>query len=299
MLLLGNVKTKRQARVLSTYLLSVTIANKIDQHEGHYELWIEKRECLEQAKEIYADFIADPDNIKFSNVEVVDHDRVKAQKLKSLYRKNFKRKYQRNYVTIGLMVVSVLVYLLMQSQYVNQCMFYLSIAPWGAQAFAFIKQNMSYFNQPGALASLQVPAIWLSQPWRLLSPMFLHFSIFHILFNMFWLYDLGSLIEQKEPAWFYPLLIVSASLLSNILQYVVDGPGFGGMSGVVYGLFAYIWLSAKFNPMSGYWIRQDIVVWMLGWFVLCFTGFLGPVANYGHLGGLLAGGLLAGLKRVL
>ena len=126
--------------------------------------------------------------------------------------------------------------------------------------------------------------------WRLITPMFLHFTFLHIVFNAWWMIELGRLIEMKEKRWFYVLLIVVSSLSTNLLQFFVEGsPAFGGLSGVVYALFGYLWISSKYNPMSGYWMRQDVVVWMLGWFVLGFTGYIGNVANYGHLGGLLAG----------
>jgi len=39
--------------------------------------------------------------------------------------------------------------------------------------------------------------IWSGQIWRLLTPVFLHFMVIHILFNMMWLWDLGGTAEKK------------------------------------------------------------------------------------------------------
>ena len=172
------------------------------------------------------------------------------------------------------MVVTVLVFVLQRS-------------PWGSHA------SMLLIASPGAPIVTQ----WAYQPWRLLTPMFLHFSLLHIAFNLYWLYYLGSLIEVKESRWFFILLIIGSDLFSNILQLLFVSPFFGGLSGIIYALFGYLWVSSRFYPWSGYYVRADIAFWMLGWLVLGFVGVLGPVANFGHLGGLLAGMLAAKLKR--
>ena len=138
-----------------------------------------------------------------------------------------------------------------------------------------------------------------SQPWRLVTPAFLHFSILHILFNCWWVAELGGLIEKKEKPLFFFVLVLLSAVGSNCLQYFVTGiSAFGGLSGVVYALFGYLWIMAKFNPMSGYWLRQDIVVWMLGWMALGFFGYFN-MANFGHLGGLLMGVLFAYFKTFI
>jgi len=63
------------------------------------------------------------------------------------------------------------------------------------------------------------------------------------------------------------------------------------MSGVVYGLFGYIWMRGKFDPASGLFIDQRSVILMMVWFGLCFTGWVGPIANIAHGGGLAVGAL--------
>ena len=64
------------------------------------------------------------------------------------------------------------------------------------------------------------------------------------------------------------------------------------MSGVVYGLFGYIWIKGKFDPRSGLGLPQQTVFMMLGWFVACV--FIIPnVANWAHGIGLVAGMVIA------
>ena len=73
----------------------------------------------------------------------------------------------------------------------------------------------------------------------------------------------------------------------------MSGPAFGGMSGVVYGLFGYLWIKTKFDPRSGFYLDPNLTMWFLIWFVLCMTGAVGPIANWAHGVGLAAGALVA------
>jgi len=76
--------------------------------------------------------------------------------------------------------------------------------------------------------------------------------------------------------------------MSNVIQFLAAGPAFGGMSGVVYGLLGYTWIrSLKSN--SGYLLHKGIVVMMIGWLILGYTGWIGPIGNAAHLSGLLLG----------
>jgi len=139
------------------------------------------------------------------------------------------------------------------------------------------------------------------QPWRLVTPIFLHLSFLHILFNMWWLVDLGSLIERRVGTWWFFLLVLSTAVISNTSQYVWTGsPFFGGMSGVIYALFGYVWLRGRIDPTTGFAVPTSAAVILLAWLALGFTGQLGPVANIAHLSGLISGvvfGAGAGLLR--
>ena len=78
------------------------------------------------------------------------------------------------------------------------------------------------------------------QYWRLVTPIFLHFGWLHIVFNMLWLWELGRRIERAVGSMHLLMVTFFIGIASNLWQ-AESTPlaGFGGMSGVVYGLLAY------------------------------------------------------------
>src|SRR5262249_46234350 len=123
----------------------------------------------------------------------------------------------------------------------------------------------------------------------------------HILFNMLWLRDLGSMIEGRQSSLHLLLLVLIIGACSNLGQCYIGmkGPDFGGMSGVVYGLLGYIWIRGKFDPGSGLYLHPTTVWMMVIWFIACFTPFIPNIANSAHAVGLgmgMAWGYLSSLR---
>lgn len=137
-----------------------------------------------------------------------------------------------------------------------------------------------------------LPEILHGQLWRLFTPIIIHFGVMHILFNMLWLYQLGSTIEQCQNRKRMIILVILISVLSNLAQFFWSGPVFGGMSGVVYGLLGYVWAQGKFNPGAGIGLNQSTTLMMLIWFVVCWMGLVGNIANMAHTIGLVCGVIL-------
>jgi GlpG protein len=134
-----------------------------------------------------------------------------------------------------------------------------------------------------------LPEIMHGQVWRLVTPIFIHFGIMHLVFNMLWLKDLGTMIEKRINTRLLLALVLVIGALSNLGQFYFHGPYFGGMSGVVYGLLGFIWMKSRFDPASGLYMDKQTVIWMIGWFFLCLTNLMGHVANYAHGVGLIIG----------
>lgn len=133
------------------------------------------------------------------------------------------------------------------------------------------------------------------QVWRLFTPVLLHFHPLHLLFNAFWMRDLGAPSERLQGPLNYSLFLLWSALISNLAQLIFGhSPNFGGLSGVVYALVGYLWLRGSADPNSGFALSRGFLVFFLVSLVLGFTGLLdgllgGGIANWCHLGGFAAG----------
>ena len=153
-----------------------------------------------------------------------------------------------------------------------------------------------------------IDAIIGGQWWRLLTPIFLHFSLLHLVFNGLWLIEFGRRIELLQSHTRLLIIIATSGVISNLCQYLYE-PSilFGGLSGVIYGLLGYSWLwgywesRAQSVPQRGIAPPPGIAPFLLFWLLLCMTGVLSlvdiQVANAAHVGGLLSGLLAALIYR--
>jgi GlpG protein len=129
------------------------------------------------------------------------------------------------------------------------------------------------------------------QVWRTVTPMLIHFGMWHLVFNLYWLYYLGAQIEDRRGSLRFLLFVLVVAVASNVGQACFTGPLtlFGGMSGVVYGLFGYVWMKSTFDASAGMHVTRFQTVLFIVWFFLCLTGFMGPIANVAHGVGLVFG----------
>ena len=133
------------------------------------------------------------------------------------------------------------------------------------------------------------------QPWRLITPAFLHFGWMHIIFNSLWCWELGRRIERRLGGLNLFSLFVATAAMSNFAQDMVSGPVlFGGLSGVVYALLGFAWVAGRLNPAwRDLTPATPVMLFMVGWLLFCVFGLVNvlgfAVANAAHVAGLLSG----------
>ena len=290
---IGELQHESQARVFRAYLISHGVNNDVDAgRNGMWAVWVHDEDKLDLAKKEFADFVADPKNAKFragaregeerEREEIKEAKKSRAEVVDMRTRWGAGHIARAGVVTVALVVLSIVVTALMYLPN-NQVQQWLSI---------------SSFSRMGSMVGWHsgFPEIMHGQVWRLITPIFMHFGILHILFNMAWLYQLGGLIESREGSWIMVAQVVVFGIAGNVLQFYLAGPSFGGMSGVVYGLFAYIWIMGRYGNVSGYQLDQTTVIIMIAWFFLCLAGVVGNVANGAHGAGLVLGVVWACVK---
>lgn len=172
----------------------------------------------------------------------------------------------------------------------------------------FTSENLKVENWDSTqeLLQLKVAVTWQSlkwtcsngEVWRFITPIFLHGSLLHILFNMMWLRSMGTAIELTRGTKRFVLLCLILAVTSNIGQLFWSGPFFLGMSGVVFGLIGYVWMKGKTQPKLGIGLEQQTVVMSILWLVLCMGGVFGNIANAAHLVGFI-GGILIGARQAI
>ncbi|MEX0963367.1 MAG: rhomboid family intramembrane serine protease [Pseudohongiellaceae bacterium] len=134
----------------------------------------------------------------------------------------------------------------------------------------------------------------VSKILRSFAPMLLHFGELHIVFNMLWLGYFGRQLESVQPRGLYIALILFCSFAGNTAQYLYTGyNNFGGMSGVVYGLVGYTWLVHVLMPRSRLFINNKMFVVFVIALVAMEVFASSWIASAAHVGGLLAGLLMA------
>ena len=280
----GSVESEPQANRLADYLLVQGIETRVDRSDKGWVLWALDDDLVERAKQEIQNFQASPDDSKYDlAAREAGQIRQEQEEREERARKNTIRVQPQQYgrylssprpVTLGLVIISVLVALLTQLGG--------NLDPYGLMLVI----NTVYLPDGPAIYT----DLAKGQVWRLVTPIFLHFSILHLLFNMMWLLELGTLIELRRGPLKFLLFVLVSAVASNVAQYWWTGlPMFGGMSGVVYALFGYVWMKSRFDPADGMFMPQQTVMIMIGWLFFCMTGFLGPIADTAHVMGLLTG----------
>lgn len=159
------------------------------------------------------------------------------------------------------------------------------------------KASLSWLMMPASLPKLAI------QPWSAFTYMFLHEGVFHILFNMLFLYWFGQIVYQyigsRKLANLYILggLFGAAFyvLIYNLAPYFSGSVDSSMMLGASAGVFAVVVGAATLTPNTTFFlllIGPVRIVYIAAFYVvLSFANSIGANAGgeLSHLGGALLG----------
>ncbi len=294
---IGTLPSETEARTFADYVLTQSIRTNVEQDGEVWAVWVLEEDQVPSAKEELEAFRENPGAEKYaeakSKADALREKEIKKSRevKKKVVRANetWNQSFmQRTPVTITLIVMSIAA-VMVTTNPDKPFSFGSRIEPgltWLALAPIRESEREGYMIVP----TNTFEAIFQGEVWRLFTPMFLHFHFFHLLFNMMWLKDLGSVVEARRGRWKYLALVLLIAGLSNAAQGIMSGPNFGGMSGVVFGLFGYVWMQSRFVPSSGFYMPPNVVMMMLLWMFICYFGLFNMrIANTAHTVGLVVG----------
>ncbi len=280
---IGELPSEQDALALKDYLYSKGIEVDLElDDQGVSSIWVIDEDHCAQAKKELARYIANPQDVDVvagetqGKEERLKQERSQQKKKRSAEFRSMRSKAQLTtpvtqifiFISVGLFLMS---YMGLEKAVLNELLI-----------SKFMPMSTTHWWQ-------SLVEIRHGQVWRLVTPIFLHFGIFHILFNMMWLFDLGSAIERAKGSLFLLLFALVVAIPSNVAQYAISGPMFGGMSGVVYALLGYVWMKSRYAPEEGLFLHPNTVIMMIAWLVLGMFGLMGHMANVVHTVGLAIG----------
>lgn len=266
-----EVSLNEDLLTLSQYLWRHGLAHRVIEREGRRMLLVKRREQIDVVRDLYARLRrgeALPDNPALP----VPHNALLIALL-------------RFPVTMALVVLSCIGAVIGGLQ--------LPIMRW-----------LTFFDYDLLLGNYLVFDLSQGHYWRLFTPMFLHFSLLHIAFNMVLLWFWGRKIEVTQSSKRLFAIVMLLAMSSNIAQAIFAGPSrFGGMSGVDFGLFGYCLAWTWIFPQSILKVEKPLVIMMLVSLALGFVNFsgalgMGATANVAHVSGLVFG-LILGVAMAL
>lgn len=301
---LAQIEGKQRAEAFVAYLLTQSISTHIEAVTGNeqlWDVWIRDEDSLAKARAELEQFKANSQDPKYSGA-VSEARQIIKQKQESskAATKNIRQVNYRGAtsmtsgrippLTLTLLIISIVVSLITNfmdrrsTSKIGQTMI---------EQLSFVSPRLYESSGGDPAASLK-----RGEVWRAVTPVFLHGSPIHLAMNMFMLVMLGRVAERLVGTPRYALMVLLLAALPMLLACLMppqlDGSPFTvGISGVLYGLAAYLWIIGMQRPELGFRIPNSMIALLLIVVVLGFTGMIGHLSNWGHLGGFVVGLALA------
>lgn len=258
------------ALLFCNYLISQSISAEVQAANDKFIVLVDSHH-IPEAKLLFEEFIQQPQHPKYQQAA---WDNAQVTQLHGGVSSNgFIQQFLKHAGIVTLLVFSAC-----------WLVFILSLLGWHQSLFEWLR----FYTTNNSID------VVFTQPWRLVGPALFHFSWLHIVFNTMWWWQIGGSVEKILGKGELIQLFMLSAILSNLGQFLVSGPNFGGLSGVVYALVGYAWWAGWLAPEKGLSLSKPIVGFLLVWLLLGYTDVM-PVnmANTAHLLGLISGCFLA------
>jgi GlpG protein len=296
---IGKLPRSLDPSVFGDHLLARGMKARFDERPDGWLVWIYNEDHLEKARSELESYLKDPHDPAYAAAATsAQQVREREKKLDRQYRKNFREvtdlwsglRVRRRPITMLLVAMAAVVFVLQQGSLGSKVMAALVISP-------------PVPDPEGRWTNDGLQHVLNGEVWRLVTPIFIHGGLLHIAFNCWATIVEGTIIETRRGTARLAILVLVSAVISNLGQYFYmeqTNPGaphlFGGLSGVGFALFGYLWMKGQYEPEQGMILHPNTVMTMLMWLVLCMTGAVGSIANAAHVVGL-AVGIVFGVLR--
>ncbi len=311
MRLIGTLEKEPEANRFAAFLVTQGIQAHAEADAGRWAIWVRDENRIQDAKEALSEFRRDPTADAYRGVERTAESirREEIRRNEEIQRKfvSMRGKWKRGGTgrkkPIILTLIAISVVVAMGSS--------LGQDRRGSVMRALLFVDIEHMNDPSIdWSTLDAKLIDIKQGevWRTITPIFVHYGAMHLVFNMIMTYQLGSLVEDRRGSLRMALMVLAIAIVSNLFQALVPnqwGGGLlaGGMSGVLYGIFGYLWVKSSFQPELGMRIPQSTVIILVLWMLLGFSNAFASVginiANWAHGIGFLTGVVIAAAPLAL
>lgn len=146
----------------------------------------------------------------------------------------------------------------------------------------------------GVMGATSRASVLAGEWWTLITAMYLHGSLLHIVFNLLWVRQLAPEIEDYFGTVRLILIYTASGVFGFIFAIAFSYHGVIGASGAIFGLFgAIVYYGRDRGGAFGRQVYQQTAIWAAFLFFMGFT--MDRVSNWAHAGGFIGGYLTAKL----
>lgn len=198
---------------------------------------------------------------------------INAQKAEDVF------KPKRPYITYGILIINAIIFVLT---------FLYNLKNGNGILESLLGNSNAALKLYGGLNPILVRN---GEYFRLITSAFNHIGIFHLLFNSYALYIIGSQLESYVGKVKYLIVYLGSAILGNLLSMALVSGYSAGASGAIFGLLgALLYFGYHYRVYLGTVIKSQILPLI---FINLAIGFMVvEINNAAHIGGLIGGFLL-------
>jgi GlpG protein len=308
---IGGDLTKDHALRFADFLLTKGIEAVVEEAgENRFEIWARHEDQLSEARQELQNFLAEPDAEQYRvdrKAETLRRQKEQENRAKLKLQRQFKPQSASplsgsGRATLVIILLCVIASIATDFAEIGPRVQSLDDLPLRTQLYSNLRlvPLEAYAEEGRNAEATPFKAVFQGQIWRLITPIFLHGSPMHLVFNCLFLFSFGRIVETLYGPLFFVVLFILGGvfgILAQIYGPISLGatPNAIGASGGALALFSFLWLRPNFEPSLPFRVSPLNVILVLGFVVVSMLPIapIPNVANLAHLGGLVWGAVTA------